>query len=110
MGPSVDSPRGANDSFRLDTLDQAFGSRWGLDDAQSGLPVLPCIQVDGDFGDAQGSTATAWLGEGWSAPEPWGVWSDGELASVIVALDTQASASVGVEIQLVGNLFMFTLL
>jgi hypothetical protein len=86
------------DSFREDTLDQAFGFRWGLDGVQSGLPVPSRLQVEGP--------AIAWLGEGWSTPEPWGVWSDGELASIAVLLETPVDASAGAEIHLEGHLFL----
>ncbi|SCK31673.1 hypothetical protein VAR608DRAFT_2731 [Variovorax sp. HW608] len=94
-----------SDGFREDALDHAFGFRWGLDGAQQGLPVLPRLELDRGLGASESVPATAWLGEGWSTPEPWGVWSQGELASVIVLLESQAGALAASEIQLTGQLF-----
>ncbi|MGJ7511775.1 hypothetical protein [Variovorax sp. GT1P44] len=99
---------GPNDGFREDTLDHALGMRWGLSGAQKGLRVSPRVQLETDCDLAEGSSATAWLGEGWSSPEPWGVWSDGERASIVVLIETQVDASVGAEILLVGHPFMPT--
>lgn len=93
-------------SFRDDTLDHAFGFRWGLDDAQAGLLALPRLQLDDTYEFSADSPGTAWLGFGWSAPEPWGVWSDGTCASIVIPLDDQALDETGnAEIHLEGQLF-----
>lgn len=106
--PRRAEPAGSTGAFRQDTLDHAFGFRWGLDGAQRGLPVLPRLLLDRDHDPSDGMPATAWLGEGWSTPEPWGVWSDGELASFVVLLEEPIDASVAAEIQLAGHLFIPT--
>lgn len=93
-------------SFRDDALDHAFGFRWGLDGAQAGLPTFPLLQLDHIYGFFDGSPGTAWLDIGWSTPEPWGVWSDGARACVVVPLDEELLKDLdSVEVRLEGQVF-----
>jgi hypothetical protein len=92
--------------FRDDALDRAFGIRWGLDAAQAGLTALPRLQLDHIYQFSEGSPNTAWLGIGWSTPEPWGVWSDGARACIVVPLDEELlKDSDSVEVRLEGQMF-----
>ncbi|RST54298.1 hypothetical protein [Variovorax sp. MHTC-1] len=92
--------------FRDDALDHAFGMRWGLDATQAGLPASPRLQPDHIYRFSDRSPARAWLGIGWSTPEPWGVWSDGARACVVIPLDEELlKDSDSVEVQFEGQVF-----
>lgn len=44
------------------------------------------VPLGDDISVAAGQPGTALLGSGWSAPEDWGVWSDGPLATLVLRL------------------------
>ena len=50
-----------------------------------------------------GAGGSQFLGDGWSQPEPWGVWSDGSNASILLLLDREPTSDV--LLQLDGNGF-----
>ena len=92
-------------SFREDTLDHAFGVRWGLDRAQPGLPLMPRLQLGYSYEFCSGNPGTAWLAHGWSTPEPWGVWSVGERSCIVIPLgDLDPAQTEGMEVHLTGQL------
>jgi hypothetical protein len=54
-----------------------------------------------EHGFASGESGTALCAHGWSAPEDWGVWSDGELATVLLE-PVEAPTGLRLSIQLQG--------
>ncbi|CAN5894231.1 hypothetical protein BH11PSE13_BH11PSE13_35230 [soil metagenome] len=67
-------------------LDRAFAQRWGFDDQSPGLAALPVANIGASHVFRQGSPAVAWLSHGWTTPEPWGVWTEGEHACLVIPL------------------------
>jgi GT2 family glycosyltransferase len=71
---------------------------WSADDRRLGLLLhaLTLEEVDRSLQSeekivfTEGSGAERLLGEGWSALEPTGVWTDGETASLVLKPDTQS--------------------
>lgn len=76
------------------TLDRAFGQRWGFDDQSPGLVALPVAVIGRSHVFRQGSPATAWLSHGWTVPEAWGVWTEGEHACLVIPLPAAAESGV----------------
>ncbi|QNK75155.1 hypothetical protein H7F36_08140 [Variovorax sp. PAMC28562] len=76
------------------TLDRAFATRWGFDDQSPGLAALPVAAIGRSHVFHQGSAATAWLSHGWTEPEPWGVWTEGEHACLVIPLPAPLDWSV----------------
>jgi len=50
----------------------------------------PSLPLDQRIEFAQGRSGTNYLLDGWSQPEPWGVWSDGPEASIKLPIDGDA--------------------
>ncbi len=51
------------------------------------IPQLPPVSLGQEFRTASsGGEGTQFLGPGWSQPEPWGVWSDGASATLLMGL------------------------
>lgn len=75
------------------TLDRAFAMRWGFDDQSPGLATLPSAVLGRSHAFRQGRPATAWLSHGWTVPEPWGVWTEGEHACLVIPLPAGVDAS-----------------
>ena len=87
-------------------IDHALGMRWGLQLDAEGLRSVPRVALDEEvyFGSV-GPYATA-LSAGWHAPEPWGVWSAGESASLLLLLDVATLPAAGkVQVVLSGLLY-----
>lgn len=106
LSPGRVAPAQSTGHFRADALDHAFGFRWGLDAAQTGLPALPRLKFDQTYGFGSDSPVAGWLAFGWSAPEAWGVWSDGERACLVIPLENGLDNADGaLEVHLEGQLF-----
>lgn len=92
--------------FREDALDHAFGFRWGLDGAQTGLALVPALQMNRSYDFCADGPTIAWLGEGWSTPEPWGVWNAAEQAYLAIPVERAVDEAGGeCEVLLSGHLF-----
>ncbi len=60
-----------------------------LRDIVPGLPLESEVRFDA------GGTGVAYLGNGWSAPEAWGVWSDGPRAELSLPVDPRGRMELG---------------
>lgn len=52
------------------------------------------VPIGVDMSVAAGQPGTALLGSGWSAPEVWGVWSEGPIATLVLGLGSRPAAPV----------------
>jgi hypothetical protein len=74
------------------TIERAFSTRWGLDEQNPGLRSLPEAAFGRAYTFRVGSPAIAWLSHGWSVPDDTGVWSEGELACLVIPLPESGTA------------------
>lgn len=65
---------------------------------QSRQSVMDLLRTDGHFSLGAGADGAACLlGYGWSTPEPWGVWTDGEHAALRIPLPSESAWRVRIE-------------
>jgi hypothetical protein len=55
------------------------------------IAALPPLAATGTLRTAAGEAGTAYLGAGWSAPEPWGTWTDADRARVRLPIAAAAA-------------------
>jgi hypothetical protein len=65
-----------------------------LRDLQPGLPL------DHELKFGTGGAGTAHLGEGWSQPEEWGVWSEGPSAQLTLPVDARVTGRLRLSLRL----------
>ena len=91
-----------------DALDRAFLIRWGFDAQAPGLPQLPEWGMDSARPPTFGTDmdTNSWLSYGWSAPEPGGVWTEGEQANLVVPVHPcRIDAAATLEVVIEGEVF-----
>lgn len=67
---------------------------------QEGSPTRLPLKGDSTLDFAEGKDGTAYLADGWSHPEGWGVWSLGSRSSVFLPLKQETGADIAVELHL----------
>jgi hypothetical protein len=60
--------------------------------------ALPTYKLGESLQFASGSEGARFLGEGWSSPEPWGVWSDGSDASILLWLGREPESDIRLQL------------
>ncbi len=73
-----------------ETIDVAFGMRWGLQLDAAGLRSSPAVGLNEEIRFGSTDPYVAMLTTGWHEPEPWGVWSSDEKATLLLVLDKDA--------------------
>lgn len=76
-------------NLRSMTWDAEPFRTWG-GTPEAGIPLGETVSV------AAGQPGTSLLGAGWSAPEDWGVWSDGPLATLVLRLPPEKPVTLTV--------------
>lgn len=92
VGDPADLQR-ARERAAPDTISRVIGGRWGLEGGFGRLPEAPTLALGERQAVRAGSPTCAWLDCGWSVPEPWGVWTDGGVATLVLPLPASAEAS-----------------
>lgn len=59
----------------------------------------PGLLIEHEVGFGAGGSGLAYLGKGWSAPEAWGVWSDGPRAELSLPVDLRERSELGLAFQ-----------
>lgn len=89
------APRNSAETFSADALDEIFGSRWGFERGAKGLPECVLIEANQTYQFVRGKEPVQWLGGGWNAPEPWGVWSSEANCRLVLPLGPSANSLAG---------------
>ena len=78
-------------AFAADALDRIFGTRWGLDGKDPGLPALPTMRPGIRYAMNQGRAESAWLHFGWQTPGANGTHSLRSHAGAVIPVGRNAS-------------------
>jgi hypothetical protein len=89
-----------------DTIAAALGTRWGFDDIASvqDAPQMAAIP-QAQTASLQNLPAQASLIYGWSQPEAWGTWTEGEKASIALRLVQPLENGVRLLVRVSGHAF-----
>lgn len=88
---------GVVDGFKIIAPD------WGRQDTLAGLTqVMPEYQLGSQLMFMAGGEDAKYLAVGWSEPESWGVWSEGDSASVVLMLAQEPTSDLILQVDGVG--------